>query len=31
MEVIISKNLIDSNITHDNFFLINNVLKNMVI
>ena len=27
MEVLISKSLIDSNIIHDEFFLINNVLK----
>ena len=29
IEVLISKDLIDSNISHDEFVLINNVLKNM--
>ena len=31
IEALISKALIDSNITHDEFVLINNVLKNMMI
>ena len=29
IEVLISKSLIDSNISHDEFVLVNNVLKNM--
>ena len=31
IEALVSKALIDSNITHDEFVLINNVLKNMMI
>ena len=31
IEVLISKALIDSNVTHDEFALINNLLKNMTI
>ena len=31
IEVVISKDLIDSNTSHDEFVLINNVLKNMTI
>ena len=31
IEVLVSKALIDSNISHDEFVLINNVLKNMTI
>ena len=31
IEVVISKVLIDSNISHDEFVLVNNVLKKMII